>query len=285
MISHIENNGCSEIRPSDLYRAICQKFVVKQVLKAPDRFLRALGTATDPSETQDEEDGGVTLLDHEDEAQMAGYTPLQAANYRSPKLSRGSPGTWPDLPSQGSLEDSMSSMSLNSSRPSTAATAPHRSTAITRPSVWNTSSKASEALFPYAKRTPPEPGDWNAVLAQREQEFEAQKGTNVMTARWWDPSTSEYKPHIFWDEGMGAYTCKFPDCLDDGTAFHALVDLQDHIKMFHLPDQYHCPVCFKRFNKPSSLVAHAESTFKCNVRASGRFKSVSCCHPSVYLFD
>ncbi|KAF2165236.1 hypothetical protein M409DRAFT_67484 [Zasmidium cellare ATCC 36951] len=305
MIVHIEDNGCSEIRPHELFRAICHKFVVKQVLRAPDKFKLSQVPAgpagpavTDGTETHDQDDGGVSLLDQEDEAQLAGYKPLSSSSdymsTASPTPSRASMNVRPAPPSQASLTQSMRNMSITTATPRSVSgtsagsydqsypyLAPDTSGAVQvwasssgKPSAWGTSSNASKKLFAKAQPTPLQAGDWNAVLAQREEESLADDGKNLMKARWWDPSSQDYNPDLFKDESTGVYTCRFPDCMSDGIAFHALVDLQDHITMFHLPGHFQCPSCFKRFKKASALVGHAENTRKCNVRASGGFKSL-----------
>ncbi|KAK4505387.1 hypothetical protein PRZ48_003350 [Zasmidium cellare] len=310
MIAHIENHGCN-ITPYELFNNICHKFVVKQIMQAPQIFEESktitgvettgagiTGAVTDGAETQDQSEGGVSLLDQENEAQLGGYQPLDtSSNYStvgSPAPSWASMKKLPGTASHLSLAESMRNMSIKTASPrSTAATSaaghdqsypylvPDTSRTVqklasnsSQPSAWGTSSNTSKTLFPTATPTPSQSGNWNSVVSQREEEILSEDSGNLMKAHWWDPASKEYRPDLFWDETLGAYTCRFPDCVNDHIGFHALVDLQNHIAMFHYPDKYQCPGCFKIFTKASALVGHAETTRKCNVRASGGFKSL-----------
>lgn len=290
MIDHIESNMCSVYRAWQLRQSICQKYVVKQIMKAPEKVRKQMATLIDGTETYDQDEGGVSLLDRptEGEAQMAGYEPLHVATHYRDISS-------PTTSNIGSLAKSMQSMSLGANdseyeqaypyasgqdsvndKQSASGTTKSIATASSKPSAWNKPTNASKTLFPKAKPTPsPKPGDWTGMIAQREKEALGDDSGNLLKAHWWNPSAPDYNLQPFFNAGMGVFNCPFPDCLSDGMAFYAEGDLQEHIRMFHLPDFYQCPNCFKRFSKASALVAHAESTQKCTIRASGGFKSVS----------
>ena len=135
-VAHLEDGKCKSITKKDFQGSIQQKHVVNEIMKNPEEFIQGLrmnktltptsdkpGLIVDGSETQETEEGGVPLLDQEDEAQKGGYKPLQAeVNLIDMNIpyTRSNVETWPRLPGQqpSQLTSSMHSLSLNSRTPS-----------------------------------------------------------------------------------------------------------------------------------------------------------------------
>lgn len=139
LIAHFEDGACCAISSIDYLRKVQGKHVNTLLEGKLDKF--ALGCqvnaayapasdrpgVVDPSEDQDSDPGGITLLDQEDEAQKGGYKPLHA-EIRSPligmnnaaPLTRKNLETWPRMPGLAPppLTESMRSMSINSATPS-----------------------------------------------------------------------------------------------------------------------------------------------------------------------
>ncbi|EME47889.1 hypothetical protein DOTSEDRAFT_69724 [Dothistroma septosporum NZE10] len=314
MIRHIEHNQCPNIRPLEFYREISQKKIVRQFMHAPrklmdnleankapmQKYLGQIGPSHDDEDADpyDQDEGGVSLLDQADEAQMGGYKPLVPAtdlidlHHRGTLIPSANAECWPRLPGQGSLElqASMRSISISSKaqkhQQDTQAAEPRvrRDSAIkscdnefakskpTTTSAWT--SKTSEKLFPYSKepKSDIKAGDWSGVLAQKEARAVVDNTTSPWKSRWWDPTSADYNVEIFYNNMAGGYLCPFESCENDNLRFDSPSELHVHMAHAHIRQVFGCPSCHKRFYSPSSLVAHAESTRKCYVRDSAKFR-------------
>ena len=114
-IAHLERNECSGRNSRREFEGnIKHKMVLKQIIDQPDvvgerlNAHKALGSEveaatpgliTDGSETQDQESGGVSLMDQEDEAQKSLRDHTTPDNILLP-LTRQNLETWPRLPAQ-----------------------------------------------------------------------------------------------------------------------------------------------------------------------------------------
>ena len=142
LIAHLEQNKCSKIRAHEFRGYVQQKHVVNEIMKEPDAFVQNLqvnqafapktdkpGLVTDGTEGQDQEtEGGVPLMDQEDDAQKDGHVPLQAEvdlidfnhSSQSIPLTRAKLETWPRLPGQSA--PSQPSETTRSTTPSVSGT-------------------------------------------------------------------------------------------------------------------------------------------------------------------
>ena len=326
LIAHFENNQCEAITSRDFFGNVLQKHVVTEVMKDPQKFVEyrqgddtdQRGLIRDGSETQDTEEGGVALLDQENEAQKGGYKPLQAEVdliNMNPPLTRSNLETWPRLSGQPSsqLTESMRTMSIGSaalsvsgtdmsaidvaseitsrrggtkvytesypslSSPAYSAsvddddeTASQVSTTVAsstnRPSAWITGS-SSKALFKDAQPTP-RPGDWKAILQQREEAAMTDQSTNLFHARFWDRSSDDWDMH-FKDPVTGQWCCPIQDC---DSSYDTCQVFEEHFLLAHVKrTDYRCPACLKIFYSPSALIGHSESSGKCRVRDSALY--------------
>ena len=141
-IEHIERGLCKKISRVMFQRSVQHKHVNNEVMKDPVLVQQIFaanelqGPHTDtPGLIEDRaaaartEEGGVSLLDQEDEGQSGGYKPLEAeVNLIDMKetapLTRRNLETWPRLPGQEppQLTESMHSMALTSPTPSISGT-------------------------------------------------------------------------------------------------------------------------------------------------------------------
>ena len=139
-LAHLEQGRCDSITKTDFQGSIQHKHVMNEIMKDPEEVRQGLqvnkafapisdkpGLIVEGSETQETEDGGVPLLDQEDEAQKGGYKPLQAeVNLIDMNLpmTRCEQETWPRLPGlpPARLTESMHSMSMKSAAPSVSGT-------------------------------------------------------------------------------------------------------------------------------------------------------------------
>lgn len=114
LIQHLESGQCKFITEYDFRASVQQKYVRKEIFKNPDAFNENLkinkalavnngnpGLITDGSETQDQDDGGVSIMDQENEEQMRGYQPLRAERDIMDMIvpyTRENKETWPRMP-------------------------------------------------------------------------------------------------------------------------------------------------------------------------------------------
>ena len=140
-----------------------------------------------------------------------------------------------------------------------------------RKPAWSTG-KTSKALFKDARPTPA-PGDWAAILKRREEDALAASYVDLRSVRFWDASSDEYRPDLFFDGHL--YRCPFAQCDEGECQYHTLYELEVHLQNWHLKLKLVCPTCHKRFNTAFAQVAHMESTTKCAIKKSEKYKNVS----------
>ncbi|KAK4539967.1 hypothetical protein LTR36_009937 [Oleoguttula mirabilis] len=136
MIHHLESGECRHISADQFKASVQHKHMWLQIMKNWDDFRTNLegskafaanidqpGQITDGYEMQDQEEGGVAIMDQENEEQKRGYHPLQAEsnlvdlNVQHVPLTRSNLETWPRLPGQAAsqlTEEAMRSMSIGS---------------------------------------------------------------------------------------------------------------------------------------------------------------------------
>lgn len=132
MIAHLEKGHCPAVSKHQFKGHVQQKYVVSEIMKAPDVFQNNLegnklflstcttpGPLADGPESQEQDEGGVPLIDQEDEAMKGGYRPLVPEvdlMSRDVPMSHGVPNAWPRLAGQAPsrLTDSMRIMSVSS---------------------------------------------------------------------------------------------------------------------------------------------------------------------------
>ncbi|CAK3795614.1 hypothetical protein CB0940_02692 [Lecanosticta acicola] len=304
MIEHIEEDHCSVIRRIDFIRSIHRKCIIKQIMKDPHIF-RANLELNEMSHAQYEsvldhsgyehkghQEGRDMLLDQYDDEQEGGHKALQPEvdliDMKDPYEVKQD---WPGLPkqqesnmSQPSLSNAMSKMSLKSASASGSSKLYHRDSAAedghnssqssNKIAAWGGKS-TSKALFPNAKPTPPQPGDYDAILQHHAQQAAANDATNALKVDFWDPQAEGYSAHRFYNALIQKYCCPFPDCTETTSRMPAEydthTDLEHHIVLAHTMRVLNCVNCSKRFRSVAGLVAHAESTKKCGIAQSKDF--------------
>ncbi|KAK5136922.1 hypothetical protein LTR08_001429 [Meristemomyces frigidus] len=142
MIQHLEEGLCQYITAYEFRASVQHKHVLKEIMLNPDVFAANLqinkkfAVAVDPglitegeeTETQDHDEGGVQILDQEDDEQKGGHPAMEAerdlidleAAY--PQATRSTLETWPRLPAQMRpqlTEEALQNLRLESPRGST----------------------------------------------------------------------------------------------------------------------------------------------------------------------
>ena len=265
--------------------SVQQKHIAKQILENPEHVASMLnqseaanagGIAGSISQyTEDNEDGGVALLDQEDEEQKGGHPAMRPEvdliNMHAP-IKRSDHETWPRLPGQppSQISESMKSLSISSSVPSSVGDGNHgdddnhsSQTTTTpgyqhHPTVWT--GKTSQALFKDAKPTPTTTKDDN-----REDESVLDEGKNLFRNRFWDPTSADWNPKNFLNPLTDKFCCVFEGC--DYAQYETLEELMTHLRQQHIKSRYSCPRCFKEFRSAAALIQHADtSLIKCRVK-------------------
>jgi hypothetical protein len=130
--------------------------------------------------------------------------------------------------------------------------------------AWNTDN-TSQVLFKDTKLTPM-PGDWQGILKHREEE--QSKDKNILTSRFWDPTSKEFDSTLFYKPLIGKYCCPFKDCL---STYEQSSDLECHLRFTHLRTNYRCLLCLKIFKTSHALISHSESGGKCRIKDSPHY--------------
>ena len=300
---HLERNECSAISATAFRRASQQRHINNQIWQDPDIIQANLDKARIAYAGVDRDEGGVSLLDHQDEAQKEGFTPLQAeVDLLSSPISEAWPclaqitkstasmSIRPKVPavternSSGSSSASQatsrrggmkvcteSNASLGSLGPwfsddgeETSDTASQSQSTTTAGSLvsgpaWTTG-RTSNNLFKGAKPTPP-PAVGAAALVDNSR--------SLTDVRFWDPSSPDYHPDVFFQPAIEKYCCPFPAC--ESVAFDVPSDMARHLYSAHIHVPYICQICWKRFKSASGFCAHLEDVEKCRVRQSDIF--------------
>lgn len=112
---------------------------------------------------------------------------------------------------------------------------------------------------------PSKPG-WNKKLDGKKEDTDK---TSLLTYGALDPRSANYSVKRFRSSLSNDYECPFPTC-----TFEAKIGdvLTSHIATEHDLEQPFCPGCLKYFHSLAQLVAHAESTEKCKIAKSKKFK-------------
>ncbi|GIZ46525.1 hypothetical protein CKM354_000965100 [Cercospora kikuchii] len=303
MIGHIERDECKEIRRWMLHACINHKYILNQVMEGPDQFQHALSAyqqptesfdlreVTDGSEAADQEQGGVSLIDQDDDAQMGGYRPMKPEvdlmDFRSGEATSASQGSWPKPKPQNApkdLSDGMRTMSLGSkgtSRrgalkittvPNSSATTQHSSANrkvvhANASSAWDTEN-TTKKLFPAAQPTPPA-GDWKAI-----QEHRLAQNPNILDTHFWNPTDPNYSAERFYSPLLDGYCCPFPACANEAMycTYKTPREIEQHFRDMHWIKMFRCPWCFKRFDEVTALMSHVEYTRKCRIKESRDFE-------------
>jgi hypothetical protein len=302
MIEHIESGRCTAISERDLHASINHKHMVRQIMAEPGAFQAAISNfrkpvpkmdhlkpITDGTETRDQDQGGVSLMDELDDAVMGGYKVLNPdPDLISPNSPQAEDEVWPKISAfaDKTVLEGMRSMSISSNVTSrrggnfissdSGVTSPSAlsvaddgcpPTSSASSNAWN-SGKPSAALFPTPK--PQAHQDWNAIGTK----LAKQGGKNTLDTQFWNRDSEDYLVDTFFDPVIQAYCCPFPACQADAVPYRCEEDLMQHLQIVHFMHDYRCKVCFKRYPKVSSLIGHVENSHKCGVGHSANLNEV-----------
>jgi len=196
---------------------------------------------------------------------------------------------WPMLPREENVEEMRSKMEdLTLSRPSTPGCDRSVSAGAERnegsehgmsaPTTPQTTSKASAAgLHPpqqyqmtLALRTKsetsgsepaePEAGvNWDAIRRADAYTKKQDTKTNLFHARWWDSTSADYAPDLFWHPLLEKYRCPFPGCEME---YSQQESMDIHLRHVHVMTGAQCPTCQKKYDSVTALVQHFEASAK-----------------------
>ncbi|KAF2216344.1 hypothetical protein CERZMDRAFT_81472 [Cercospora zeae-maydis SCOH1-5] len=294
---HITCEFCSE----DFKSFDGRKAHRTQILEGPDQFQQALSAyqqptesfdlrqVTDGKEAPDQEQGGGSLMDQDDDAQMGGYHSMKPEvdliEFPPVEATSALQGSWPKSQKiSKDFSEGVRAMSIGSDGTSRrggvkVATVPN-SPAITQQSsangkvvraggsnVWNTEN-TSKKLVPAAQPTPPA-GDWKAI-----QEHRLTRNPNILDTHFWNPGDPSYSAERFYNPLVEGYCCPFPACANEAMycAYKTPSEIEQHFRDMHWIKMFRCPWCFKRFDQVTALMSHVEYTKKCRVKESRDFE-------------
>jgi hypothetical protein len=190
---HIEFAQCS-LTLRAVRGQIIHKTIVKDLLKNPEIF----EDVTKDYDVDDDEDGGVSLLEGLDDRANLANVPALAAPKADDAKTASSKEMWPVLNVNASsspgqvnlLGDSMAAMKLKENKRSNSSSS----------APWIKGS-ASKNLFPDAKPTPIKEG----VIEDGNQ-------TNLLHHQLWNPESEMYQASAFYNELLECYICPFTSC-------------------------------------------------------------------------
>ena len=204
MMYHLEEGHCPRISAIEFKGYLQHKGLILRLLADPTLLLQI--TEKDvhgyyESVRDESTTGGVSLLDINDDditwdeeiilaPQQPAVTPVMPTNQQ----------TWPRLPSQQGEEGPITSVldkamgNLNVEDK-------------TAPAPWGGEATTKE-LFPAAKPTRPT-DEWQQRQKVCDQE---NKKNNVFVSQFWNPASSDFDKHRFYDPVMEKFRCPFPNC-------------------------------------------------------------------------
>ena len=288
MIDHIERDECRQpdgtrgIERWMLHSSINHKYIMKDVMKDPGAFNDSvLPIKGHGHEAVDLTEGGVAikdLLEDEDDAQMGGYKALEPEHdlidfWPKPKIA--APIEWPTVGVESQepvldVTEDMKEMSVrdtgSSRRGILKKPKSGQGSASQASGAWS-GTKASKALFPSAKATPPS-GEWSAVYQNQ-----VDNNPNMMDTQFWNPHHEDYQVDFGFNSVVQAYICPFESC-DGESSFPDRNGLDQHIYETHWIKMFRCPSCYRRYDSVAALMGHVENTSKCGVKGSKNFEAV-----------
>lgn len=299
MIAHIERDECKRdgapgIPRWMLHASINHKYIIKEIMTAPDVFQKSvfsphtgqMGSVTgeevvDEDEESDQEQGGVALLDYDDdEANMGGYKALEPERDLIDLSPRHNIST--EAYSALEIEPTMN-ITKDMRTISLEATATNIRSALKHERGEESASQASgawsqgtplKALIPAAKPTPT-PNTWDGLYKDC-----ASKACNILETQFWNPFHADYQIDPFFHPVLMAYTCPFPTCVRDNGrvivrehGYPTKEGLEEHMRDVHWIKMFRCPICSRRFDSVAALMGHVENTMKCKVKESKKFET------------
>jgi len=219
LIAHYENNDCEFISDQDFQIARQQKYIAKQIMHDADHFSLQIEQSR---ALQD--DGGVPLLDEDIPGSFT--TPLnpriQPPNIidADVPLSRATNEGWPRV----------------------------GSTRIGRGKGPCTETDALARRLHTIHL-----GEENIETKKTKEEVRE----SLLVTRWWDSTSADYEPDLFFHPLIEAYKCPFAGCQ---VTFEKQDAMNDHLRKEHVLPSITCPSCRKGFKTVQALVSHFETS-------------------------
>ncbi|KAF2182008.1 hypothetical protein K469DRAFT_587763 [Zopfia rhizophila CBS 207.26] len=241
LTEHLEFGHCPNISAMQFQGHIVHKFLISELLKGDGRFDRFLQKISKHAAAHDyDQEGGVSLGLMDDDSEACHYEkyPVIAPEVKPEAVNPPVkvPEAYPALPSN-----------------------------VNAKNIWG-GKDAAKTLFPHAKATPPPKEKYS--IRKHDEQHEKEHGINILTTRFWDPTSTDYSPERFFEPTINQYYCPF---ICEQT-FPIPADLNRHIMTDHRISSVRCPSCLKIYKSATSLISHCESRgSKCTVNKAEDF--------------
>lgn len=160
------------------------------------------------------EEGGIDLLGNDDHVALdVEYAAIKPDLPEHGSDTPQSCGSYPPLPSKpkknGQAIDDLTAklrgVSLRSESESVQGENSKSRRGSTALGAWK-GGKSAGTLFPSASATPA-PSEWS--IEHHDRQMEEEQGINIMTTRFWDPTSGDFNPERFYDTVLQVYYCPF----------------------------------------------------------------------------
>jgi len=97
---------------------------------------------------------------------------------------------------------------------------------------------------------------------------------NLLVVKWWDSTSADYDPNLFFHSMIDAYKCPLAGCT---STFDQQVGMSEHLRKIHRLPPINCSGCSKRFDTVQALVSHCEASnrgSKCPVAKGDRYGKI-----------
>ncbi|KAK5115847.1 hypothetical protein LTR85_009441 [Meristemomyces frigidus] len=290
MIHHLEAGECKYISAYQFRAAVQHKHVRKEIMENPEiwqantsgnQALAAIndkpGQITDGSEAQDQEEGGVPIMDQDNEEQRRGYKPLRAESNlidMNVPYTRSNVETWPRMPGQAPSQltkEALRSLSISSRATSVAGTGSEYASDVT-------SRRGSHRVYTESYPSLSSPTAQGSTVEDDDDtasETTTTAANSKMTATAW--STGKTSKALFKDAkptpAPGDMLAVAKQAEEDYLASKGKNLLETHFYdpcsadynveiFFHSVTQRYCcpwPGCETPFDAPSDIAAHLQS--------------------------
>lgn len=234
LIKHIEQGWCEFITREQLHKAREQKLVVKEIMKDPDTFCANLSQSKG-LEPYMPGTPSISMRGGEDDEDSIELSEGLGGVSLAPDLLTGPTPAGPHIPSL---------------KPKPAIT-----------NIMDDDTPAGGVSIAVAKP------DWVAIKQSHAYEKKQDARTNLLYARFWDPTSPDYNKDLFFHLRpsvssnakalIGAYECPFADC---NATYEFVSDLEIHMSATHICHVILCPCCKHRFRDLTAIMQHFEAS-------------------------
>ena len=246
LIEHLEFGQCPVISSTEFQGHLVHKRLVDEMMRNDqERQKLEIKTGWTLAALDTQQGGGVNLMDDE--------LPEAATDFRAPQ--HMAEKAWPALPSQKKrdaeeekeLVAQLGGVSLADSGLDEADAGAWKKEGMDQTLFSEVPNKAAK-LVPQVDAEP--------------------EHVNILSRRFWDPTSEDYKPERFLQPKTNTYSCPFA-C---DASFEAVPELNRHIMVLHRIVQLRCPRCLNLFKTATALISHCENPAgRCSISKADDF--------------